>query len=33
MKKLRLRVEFKSDRGCTLDTDWGLMDLDTGRKK
>ena len=33
MKKLRLRVGFKSDRGCTLDTDRGPMDLDIGRKK
>ena len=33
MKKLRLRIGFKSDRGCMLDTDWGPVDLDIGRKE
>jgi hypothetical protein len=27
-----LRVGFKSVRSRTLDTDWGPMDLDIGRK-
>jgi hypothetical protein len=27
-----LRVGFKSVRSRTLDTDWGPMDLDVGRK-
>jgi hypothetical protein len=28
-----LRVGFKSVRSRTLDTDWGPMDLDIGRKE